>query len=114
MTIGRTILSAEDAEKGIKVGNYRPITCLSLMWKSLTGVILDTIYDHLARSKLLPEEQKGCRKNCRGSKDHLLIDKAVVKNCKRCMVGLSTVWIDYRKAYKVSHSWIQKALQCVQ
>ena len=27
--------------------NYRPITCLSLLWKLLTGVIADPIYAHL-------------------------------------------------------------------
>ena len=91
MTTGRTILLVKDVEKGNEVDNYRPITCLPLIWKLLTGVISDAIYDHLERSKLLPEEQKGCRKNCRGSKDHLLIDKAVLKNCKRRTVGLSMV-----------------------
>ena len=50
------------------------------MWKLFTAVISDAIYDHLERSQLLPEEQKGCRKNSRGTKDQLLIDKAVLKN----------------------------------
>ena len=32
------------------------------MWKLLTGVIADQIYAHLDQEKLLPEEQKACRK----------------------------------------------------
>ena len=100
MTTGKTTLIVKDVEKGNEVSNYRPITCLPLMWKLLTAVISDAIYDHLERRQLLPEEQKpGCIKNSRGTKDQLLIDIAVLKNCKRHMVGLSMVWIDYRKAY---------------
>ena len=47
------------------------------MWKLLTGVIADQIYAHLDQEKLLPEEQKGCRKCSRGTNDFLYIDGAV-------------------------------------
>ena len=79
------------------------------MWKLLTGVLTNDIYSHLEENDLLPVEQKGCCKNNRGTKDQFLIDKAVMKNCKRRKVGLSMVWIDYRKAYDMTpHSWIKK------
>ena len=45
----------------------------------LTGVIADQIYVHLDREKLLPEEQKGCRKCSIGTNDLLYIDRAVIK-----------------------------------
>ena len=54
------------------------------MWKLLTGVIADQIYAHLDQEKLLPEEQKRCRKGSRGTND--------LKN-------LAMAWIDYKKAY---------------
>ena len=41
------------------------------MWKLLTGVIADQTYAHLDQEKLLPEEQKGCGKSCRGTNDLL-------------------------------------------
>ena len=79
------------------------------MWKLLTGVAADDIYNHVEKNDLLPEEQRGSRGNIRGTKDQLLIDKAVMKNCRRRKVGLSMVWIDYRKAHDmVPHSWILK------
>ena len=62
LTRGRTSLLQTDKSKDNVANNYRPITCLSLMWKLLTGVIADHIYVHLYPEKLLPEEQKGCRK----------------------------------------------------
>jgi len=101
MVTGRTVLIQKDPAKGTVAGNYRPITCLPLMWKLLTGIFAGKIYDHLEYSNLLPEEQKGFRKKSRGTKDHLLIDKAVLKDAKRKKRCLSMAWVDYRKAYMV-------------
>ena len=82
------------------------------MWKLLTGVAADDIYNHVEKNDLLPEEQRGSRGNIRGTKDQLLIDKAVMKNCRRRKVGLSMVWIDYQKPYDmVAHSWIKKSME---
>ena len=39
LTRGRSSLLLKDKSKGIVGSNYRPITCLSLMWMLLTGVI---------------------------------------------------------------------------
>ena len=59
---GRTSLLQKDKSKGNVASNYKPVTCLPLMWKLLTGVIADQTYAHLDHTKLLTEEQKGCRK----------------------------------------------------
>ena len=91
----------------VRASNYRPITCLALMWKLLTGVIADQIYAHLHQQKLLPEQQKGCRKVSRGTNELLYIDGAVIKEVKSRNQNLAMAWIDYKKAYDmVSHSWI--------
>lgn len=47
----------EDIIKGRSVGNYTPIACLSLLWKLLSGIIVDKVYKHLDEQHLLPEEQ---------------------------------------------------------
>ena len=47
LTRGRTSLLQKDKSKGNVASNYRPITCLPLMWKLLTGVFADQIYAHL-------------------------------------------------------------------
>ena len=73
---GRTSLLQKDKSKGNVTSNYRPITCLPLMWKLLTGVIADQICAHLDQEKLLPEEKKGRRKGSRGTNDLLYIDRA--------------------------------------
>ena len=62
--------------------NYGPIICLPLTWKLSTGVIAEEKYNYFARGKLLPGEQQRCKRGSRGTKDQLLIDKTVLKDCK--------------------------------
>ena len=111
LTRGRISLLQKDKSKGNVESNYRPITCLSLMWKLLTGVIADQTYAHLDQEKMLPEEQKGCRTGSRGTNDLLYIDRAAVEEVKSRNKNLAMVWIDYKKAYDmVPHSWIIECL----
>ena len=56
LTRERTSLFQKDKSKDNLENNFRRITCLSLMWKLLTGVIADQIYVHLDQEKLLAEE----------------------------------------------------------
>ena len=56
MTHGRTVLCQKDPRKGNAVENYRPITCLPLIWKFLTGRIAEEMYDYL-------EQEQSCQKN---------------------------------------------------
>ena len=83
MTHGHTVLCQKDPRKGNTVENYCPIACLPLMWKLLKGVIAEDMFDCLEQEKLLPEEQKGCRRGSRGTKDQLFIDKTVLKDCEK-------------------------------
>ena len=69
------------------------------------------MYEHLEQANILPWEQKGSRKGSRGTKDQLLIDKMIVKNCKKRLTSLAVAWIDYHKAYDmVPHTWIEKCM----
>ena len=79
------------------------------------GVIADRIYPHLDQEKLLPEEQKGCRKSCRGTNNLLYIDAAVIKEVKSRNRNLTMAWIDYKKADDMApHSWIIECLDLFQ
>ena len=110
-TVGRTVLIQKVKEEGNVVNNYRPITCLPIVWKLFTGILADEIYNHLENEKLLPMEQKRCRRKYRGTKDQLLINRMIIRNCERKQTGLGIAWIDYKKAYDmVPHPWIKKCL----
>ena len=75
------------------------------MWNLQTGVIADQIYGHLDQEKLLPEDQKVCRKGSRGTNDLLYIDRAAIKEVKSRNKNLALAWIDFKKAHDmVRHS----------
>ena len=79
------------------------------MWKILTGVIAEEMYNYLEQEKILPVEQNGGKRGSCGTKDQLLTDKMVLKDCKKRHTNLSTAWIDYGKAYDfVPHSWVNE------
>ena len=92
--------------------NYRPIACLSTTLKILTSVITDSLYSHLEKEAIMTPEQRGGKKDCYGCRDQLMINNAILENCKKRKKNLSTAWIDYKKAFdSVPHSWILKYLQ---
>ena len=106
MTKGRTVLIMKDKDEGNVASNYRP-----LMWKLLTGIIAEEMYNFLEREELLPEEQKGCRKKSRGTNDQLFIDKMVMEEVMQRKRNVAMAWVDYKKAYDmVPHSWIKECL----
>ena len=115
MTTGKMILCQKDPGKENAVDNYWPILCLSFMWKLMTGIIANSLYEYLEVYNLIPAEQKGCRRNIRETKDQLLIDKMVLNDCKKRHTNLGMAWIDYKKAYDmILHSWILERLGLVQ
>ena len=110
----RTVLIQKDPAKGNAVGNYRPKASLNLLWKLKTGIIADKLYQNLGNENLLLEERKGCKHASRGTKNQLLIDKAVIRNCKRRKTNLNMAWVCFRKAYDmIPHTWIIKALKLI-
>ena len=67
MTKGKTTLIQKEPSKGTAPNNYRPITCLPMMWKIFTAQIREKIYYSLTSRGLFPDEQKRCRKGSRGT-----------------------------------------------
>ena len=108
LTYERTVLCQKDRTKGNAVNNYQSISYLTLLWKLLTGIFSEHLYSFLEEEKILPEEKKGCKRKSRGSKDQILLGKAVLRYCKRRRTNLAMASIDYRKAYD---SWISKRLE---
>lgn len=92
--------------------NYRPITCLSTVYKLLTSILRAKINQHIERNSIMSATQNGCRKGSRGTKELLLIDMAISQQVRRSRKDLSTCWIDYKKAYdSVPHTWLMKVLE---
>ena len=112
MTKGKTTLIHKDLSKGTAPNNYRPITCLLMMWRILTAQIKEKIYYSLISQGLFPNEQKGCRKGFKGTAEILYIVKHILNESKTRWKNLDMAWIDYKKAYDmVPQNWIINCLK---
>ena len=70
--------------------NYRPIACLPTTFKILTSVITDGLYSHLEKEAIMTPEQRGGKKDCYGCRHQLMINNAILENCKKMNKNLST------------------------
>ena len=98
--------------KGTALTNYRPITCLPMMWKILTVQIREKIYYLLISRGIFPDEQKGYRKWTKCTEELLYVDQHIFNEYKTRRKNLAMAWIDYGKAYDmVSQCWIRHGLK---
>jgi len=63
--------------------NYRPLTCLPMIYKLMTSIISRHIKKYMGDENLMQKEQKGCYSRSKGCKDQLIISKAIPQECKR-------------------------------
>ena len=94
--------------------NYRPISCLPMMWKILTAQIREEIYYSQTSCSLFPDEQKGWWKGSRSTAELLYIDQHILNESRTRGKNLAMARVDYKKAYDmVPHSWIINSLKNV-
>ena len=96
MTFRKTMLCQKDPAKGNVVDNYRSISCLPLMYKLMIGMLPDKMHSHLEKENVLPTEQKRCCKRSPETIYQLLIDKTVLRKCRKRHTDLAMAWIDYK------------------
>ena len=70
--------------------NYRPISCLPTTFKILTSVITHGLYSHPEKEAIMTPEQTGGKKDYYRCKDQLMINNAILENCKKRKKNLST------------------------
>ena len=75
LTKGRAVLIRKDKAKGNIASNYQPITCLPLVWKLLTGVLADEIYDYLEKKCYCQWNRRGVDESARGQVIYCLLTK---------------------------------------
>ena len=97
LVAGRTVLIVKNPSKGNVPTNYRPITCLSTVWKFLSSILRFVLHRHLSEVGAIPFQQKGCMIKSKGSKDHLIIDKFVTEDARKRHRNLFMAWLDVKK-----------------
>ena len=111
LTEGTTFLLLKKGNP-TELNNYRPIICLSVVYKLFTSLISQKIQDHCSINKLIGEEQKGCIKGALGCKHQLTIDAIVLKQAQVKKRNIHMCYIDYTKAFdSVPHDWLIKTLE---
>ena len=96
MTEGLTVLIVKDKSEATVVENYIAIACLQLMCNVLEIIFSEAVYGRL-RSPGNYYQMK--RRYVERTPDQLLINKAILKNCRRRLTYIYMEWIEYRKAY---------------
>lgn len=91
-------LCQKGKDKKNAVEMSRTICCLSYMWNAITSMITDSMNEYQEKEKILTNE-KGSRKENRGTKDQLVIKKIILRDFKRNHTNLTMSLINYRKAY---------------
>ena len=97
-----TTLIQKGLNEGTAPNNYRPITCLPMMWKILTAQIWEEMYYSLTSRRLFPDEQKGCCKGSRGIAELLYIDQHILNESKTIRKNLARAWIDYKIWFRIA------------
>ena len=111
LTTGQTTLIAKK-EPTRNPSNYRPITCLPVMYNILSSIVTSRMPHHIDANKIILNEQKGKASNTYGSTDQHIINKMVMHNVKLKQWDISTACIDYKKAFdSVPHRWIIETLK---
>ena len=91
--------------------NYRPIACLNIMYKLFTSCLNLFLTDHVQSNNIITPEQAGGKRGVWGTTEQLLVNKNM-KRVKSLRGSLTTVWLDYKKAFdSVPHSWLIHALE---
>ena len=93
----------------VKGSDFRPITCMSNLYKLTTKCVTKVMQAIVENRELLAENQLGTVRMVQGAKEQALLDLAINKEYGN---GLKTAWIDVKKAFdSVDHIYLIKCLE---
>ena len=95
---GRTVLIPKASDTTLP-NNFRPITCLNVLYELWTDCITELLLHHCDINNILHPAQKGCARGQFGCTDHLLLNSQIWHQVKSKNRSLSIAWLDYRKAF---------------
>ena len=97
--------------KGVpqKGSDFRPITCMSNLYKLTTKCVTRVIQLVVEQRGLLSENQLGTVRLVQGAKEQAMINIAINKAASN---KLKTTWIDVKKAFdSVEHSYLKECIE---
>ncbi|TBU12814.1 reverse transcriptase [Hamiltosporidium tvaerminnensis] len=97
--------------KGIprRGSDYRPITCMSNLYKLTTKCVTKVVQIEVERRGLLAENQLGTVRGVQGAKEQALLNIALNKEYGN---NLKAAWIDVKKAYdSIDHAYLNQCIE---
>ena len=92
--------------------NYHPITCLTISYKFLTGLVGKYIREHTMENHIWDEGQLAAAVEVLGTIDKLIIHKSIKEEVKTYHQNVS--FYDYKKAYdNIHHDWILRVYKWI-
>ena len=93
----------------VKGSDFRPITCMSNLYKLTTKCVTEIMQLEVERRGILSENQLGTVRRVQGAKEQALLNLAINKSNGN---QLKTVWIDVKKAFdSVSHDYLMACIK---
>lgn len=108
MTTGTTYLITK-CHKPSNASEYRPITCMTTLYKLTTKIVTDQLAHFVIMNNILSDNQLGTRKGCQGAKELAFLNKNINKEYNH---KLFTTWFDIKKAFdSVNHEYLHTCLK---
>ena len=93
----------------IKGSDFRPITCMSNLYKLTTKCVTEVMTMEVESRSLLSENQLGTVRKVQGAKEQALLNISINKEHGN---ELKTMWIDVKKAFdSVKHDYL---IECIE
>lgn len=104
---GRTFLIPKGSPT--KGDEFRPITCMSSLYKITTKCVFTVLQHEVEKRKLLTENQMGVVRNTLSAKEQALLNFSLNNKYKE---AIKTAWIDIKKAFdNIDHSYLLKCIE---
>ncbi|TBU10378.1 reverse transcriptase [Hamiltosporidium tvaerminnensis] len=89
--------------------DYRPITCMSNLYKLTTKCVTKVVQIEVERRGLLSENQLGAVRGVQGAKEQDLLNIGINKEYGN---NLKATWIDVKKAYEsIDHAYLSQYIE---
>ncbi|KAK1936289.1 reverse transcriptase, partial [Babesia divergens] len=96
-------------EQPTSPSQYRPITCMSVLYKLTTRCVTESLKREVDARGLLSENQMGTKRRVQGAKEHTLTNIVINSKYEH---GLHSTWVDVMKAFdSVDHRYLMHILE---
>ena len=98
-TLGRTVLIGKKNKILDRPEHFRPITCLSIIYKIQTSLVNTVLRSHIFSNNIWPFEQLGTTEKTLGAKEAIIFDRVINREVRMYKRNLYVGWTDVKKAY---------------